>query len=263
MAITKLNGIVLSGIKFQESSKILKLYTKEEGLITVIAKGVSSSKKGNAGMEPLCISNFTVYTKETRKIQKLTNADIVEYHIKLREDLYTLSAAQAASELISKVVHELQPSEKLYTLFTAYLKRLNLEKNKNRDFSLRMVWCFFARFISISGFTPSINKCAGCGNTNNGLEDIFSLSKGGFICNSCDDGLDKKHTARLSRAMSETLKFAFTGKVEDFEFIKLQPREDFIITDLLEKIIKFNFELNLEISSLKFLKNGVQNGILC
>ena len=78
MALIKTEAVVLRTRKQGETSKILSLYTKNFGKISVIAKGARSIKSKYLGaLETLNYISIIIYRKEQRSLQYLREADII------------------------------------------------------------------------------------------------------------------------------------------------------------------------------------------
>ena len=67
-------GIVLSSVKYSESSIICKLYTDKLGLQSYIVNGVRKKKGGSAYYQPLNILDLTVYHKNNNQLKRIKEA---------------------------------------------------------------------------------------------------------------------------------------------------------------------------------------------
>lgn len=82
MTIENSEAIILSGIKYGDSSKILRVLTKNNGKMSLIAKGAyRKNNKFGASIEPSTISNLIFYFKNNRDLQQLTESSF-EYKYK-------------------------------------------------------------------------------------------------------------------------------------------------------------------------------------
>ena len=93
LKLQKVQGIIISESNYSETSKLLKIVTREYGLISVMAKGAKSIKsKLRAFTTKLTYADFQIYYKED-KISTLISADIINPFINIKSDLLKVSYA--------------------------------------------------------------------------------------------------------------------------------------------------------------------------
>ena len=147
-------GIVLKSMKYKENDGILTVFSRKLGKISVMARGIRSSKsKQLAGTQPLCYSDFILYKGKT--MYTLNNAEPIANHYKLREDLDLLAVASFFIELVDTVTHEGQSNNRLFNLLEESLKAL---ERKEGDLSLHTLR-FLLQFLKYSGFEPYLKAC--------------------------------------------------------------------------------------------------------
>ena len=106
MELQKVTGIIISESNYSDTSKLLKIITKEYGLISVLAKGAKSIKsKLRAFTTKLTYAEFQIYYKEN-KLSTLISADVINPFINIKSDLLCLSYASFLLELTSQVLKE-------------------------------------------------------------------------------------------------------------------------------------------------------------
>ncbi|MBD3223866.1 MAG: DNA repair protein RecO, partial [Caldithrix sp.] len=97
--LIKTKAIVLGSIRWQESSKIVTLFTRESGKIKVIARGALRNKSPFAGqLQTLNFGHAIFSEKTTRTLQILTAFDAEDNFNTLRLDLRRLPYALAILE---------------------------------------------------------------------------------------------------------------------------------------------------------------------
>ena len=78
MEIVKVEGLVLKETNYSESSKILSVFTKDYGIISIMSKGCRSLKSKLRGISnKLVYANFYIYYKKDG-ISTLKDADVVD-----------------------------------------------------------------------------------------------------------------------------------------------------------------------------------------
>ncbi len=169
-------GVVLSTIKLGEADRILTIFTRENGKVRAVAKGVRKTKSRWGGrLEPFTRVDLLIY--RGRNLDTITSADIIEAHPGLRTDYVKLTSAAALAELVDKISPDRERSGSTYDLLLAGLAALHDGKGTS------VVPAFLVKLLSLSGFHPSLRVCAGCGD-DRGLE-AFSPAMGGVICLTC------------------------------------------------------------------------------
>ncbi|MEP7219243.1 MAG: DNA repair protein RecO, partial [Bacteroidota bacterium] len=123
--IVKTDSIVLRTRKFRESSKIVTLYTREHGKMSVVARGVvrPKSKYGSA-LQPMAFLSTNVYRKEGRDLHNLSIAEPLERFNVLSSSLERLSAGMAIVEIVEAAMHDEDRNEPLFEALLAALRTL-------------------------------------------------------------------------------------------------------------------------------------------
>jgi DNA repair protein RecO (recombination protein O) len=169
-------GIVLKTLKLGEADRIVTLFTRENGKVRAVAKGVRKTKSRFGGrLEPFNRVALIVY--RGRNLDTVTSADILTAHRELRDDLERLTAAAALADLVEKITPERERAFSVYELLLAGLSALAAGRGRT------VVPAFLVKLLSVSGFHPQLTVCANCGTTS-GLGG-FSAAMGGAVCRSC------------------------------------------------------------------------------
>ncbi|MFQ5863771.1 MAG: DNA repair protein RecO [bacterium] len=181
MPLQKTEAIVLKSQKQGETSKIVTLYTRAFGKITMIAKGARSMKsRFGASLEPLSYVSIVFYKKENRELQFLSQAEIIESFPKILKNLEKTTLAMAACELVNRLEIGVTPNPTLFRLILQTLRGLN----QARETPMNCFRAFQVRILDIFGLRPNLSGCLKCSDRNLG-EVIFDITHGGYICRNC------------------------------------------------------------------------------
>ncbi|NOY78950.1 MAG: DNA repair protein RecO [Calditrichaeota bacterium] len=181
MSILKSEAIVLKTHDFQETSKIVSVYSKEYGRLQLIAKGVRSPKsKFGALLDGLNYLRILYYFKETRELQFLSNAELVKVFSHLRDDLDRFSYASIIAEIIYRTQLLGERNLRLFHTIISSFEGINASENYRNYFE-----AFLMRFIEISGFHPKLRRCLNCGQPPRGARVYFDFDRGGYLCEKC------------------------------------------------------------------------------
>ncbi len=119
--------VILHSRKYGDSSKIVSAYSRDEGLVSLIAKGARKSKsKFGGALEPLCCSSVSYYKKPNRGLQTLSRAELAIPMNRLTEDVDHISAGLLILESVSRTQEEGDINIELYGRLVQSLKELNL-----------------------------------------------------------------------------------------------------------------------------------------
>ena len=169
-------GVVLKAIKLGEADRILTIYTRYNGKVQAVAKGIRKTKSRFGGrLEPFTRVDLMLY--RGRSLDTVTGADIVESFKSVRDDYRSLTAAASLAELVDKVTPDREKSLQVYALLVSGLKALASGGPST------VVPAFYVKLLSVSGYHPQLQICSVCGSDH----DLrgFSAPLGGVVCESC------------------------------------------------------------------------------
>jgi len=179
--ILKTEAIVLSKMKYGDSSSIASIFTEDLGKISVIVKGARSPKsKYGKIVDPLNYLSVVLYKKESREIQLLPGADIIEHYPSIKNDLNKLGYAYAVAELIKNLLTEHEVNKKIFKGIIKILSRLNSGEEKPEVTFGR----FFIFLLKETGYEIQIDACAICGKQKF-VDDLHYNLEKGLICGEC------------------------------------------------------------------------------
>ena len=102
--IHKTKGIVLSHIKYKESSIIAQIYTREFGKRSYIVNGVRTKKNNGkiALYQPLTLLDLDVYERKSKNIQRINDVKCSHPYSSIPFDIKKTTIAIFLSEFLSK-----------------------------------------------------------------------------------------------------------------------------------------------------------------
>lgn len=146
----KSEGVVLKRTNFGEADKIITVYSKHHGKVTLLAKGIrrlTSRKRGNLEV----FNQVAFFASRGKGIDIVTEAETLDSFYVWRKDLTKVAVAYQLCELVDKLTVEESDQEEVYELLVDNLKSLNcLEKEKNNKF----LGSFSIRLLTLLGYWP-------------------------------------------------------------------------------------------------------------
>lgn len=114
--IKKTCGIVLSSLKYKETSIIVKIFTRELGLKSYLVNGVRSQGKGSkmALYQPLTLVDLVVYDKENSGLQRISESKIKLPFQRIPFDFQRTAIALFMTEVIGRSLYENYQNEFLF-----------------------------------------------------------------------------------------------------------------------------------------------------
>lgn len=179
----KSEGIVLRETEYKEADRLLTVLTKDHGLVTLKARGISRSKSPLKGAcQLLTYSEFT--WQDYRGKAAITEAVSIEQFRELRDDIELLSLGSYFAQAAELLSQEDAPDPALLSLLLNSLYALGRLKKPQ---SLVKA-AFELKAACLAGFLPDLSGCAVCGNP---APDRLNVSHGVLQCAGCrTDALD-------------------------------------------------------------------------
>lgn len=180
MKIVKTEGIIIGETNYSESSKILRILTKDYGLISIMSKGCRNLKSKLRGVSgKLVYANFQFYYKENG-ISTLISADIINTFRTILTDIDRISYASYLLDLTEQVYKQSEENE-IYFILIAILLKIN----EGYDYE-SLTSIYELKLLDFLGIRPNVDGCSICGNQKNII--TISTNSGGYICQNCYHG---------------------------------------------------------------------------
>jgi DNA repair protein RecO (recombination protein O) len=184
MAIVKTEAFVLKSFRYGETSVIVRLLTRDRGVVGVIAKGARRPRSRVGGaLGPFRRLAVTYYDKPGRDLQTLVDVDLLTDYGRVAGSLERLDAAGSWFRFLRHAIPEGAPAEPLFRLAAHGLARLEATPTARTS---RWETYHRAAAARLLGLAPRIDTCASCGRAlpdGGGLS--FSVEEGGVLCGAC------------------------------------------------------------------------------
>lgn len=177
------DAIVLHAFNYLETSRILRLLTRDAGVQTVLARGARNSRKRfGSSLDLFAQGTVQLELKPGRDLHTLASFDVGHPRPGLSQSLTRFSAAAALAECVLRVVHD-EPAPNVYDGVVQGLD--NIAESEPADAlaaGLGALWSL----VSSVGFAPTLDVCANCHAELSTDEDaMFSHVLGGALCPRC------------------------------------------------------------------------------
>lgn len=176
---------MLQAWRYSETSKVVRLATRDLGVQSAIAKGALRPRsRFGAGLEWLSEGVAHLYHRESRDLQVLGAFDLIDLRRGLARDVARCAGAATLAEIMLRMAPA-APLPGAYDGLTAGLTSLVTAASADIDAAaLRAAWSV----LGALGFEPSLARCARDGTPveSDGATGVpFSIAEGGVLCRRC------------------------------------------------------------------------------
>ena len=156
MAVVTTKAIVLSTLKYSDSSLIVKSYTQEEGLKSYLIRGILKAKKGGlkiAYFQPLNQLNIVASHRNKGSLNTIKEAQISYPYKTIYKNIIKQSVVLFLSEVLSYSIKEEEKNNALFEYIETGLVWLDLH-DKVANFHL----LFLLNLTRFLGFYPDLTE---------------------------------------------------------------------------------------------------------
>lgn len=160
MSQERTEAIVLRGVDFSETSRVVTFLTPDRGRFACMAKGVRRKNSPLAGaLDTLNRIELVYLWKDERSVQTLCEASLLDGYTAIKKDLEKSVYAAFPAEIAGRVAHENEPSRELYDTFVRGMESLAVWTGSVRAHACWQV----IQLLGAAGFEPMVDTCAECG----------------------------------------------------------------------------------------------------
>ncbi|HQG04164.1 MAG TPA: DNA repair protein RecO [Thermoleophilia bacterium] len=174
-------AVVLSSRPLAEADRWLTLFTRDQGRIDAVVKGVRrTTSRWGGRLEPFNVCDVVLYRGRSRAT--VTSAQLVDVFRHLREDREALTAAAVACEAAALLFAEGEPEVRAFTLLRSALRAIDAGF-AGPALRAPLVLGSLMKLMYEAGYLPVLDRCASCGGGGRAL--AFSAARGGLVCGEC------------------------------------------------------------------------------
>lgn len=184
MALVSTRALVLQAFPYSETSKVLRLFTLEHGLRSVIARGALRPRSRYGGvLEPFTEGTAAFYLKEGRDLHTLSGFDLLRSRQALGRSLPAFAGASLHAEIVMRTANEAPHPALYHTLVDAW-DALAVVPDEEGALASALTGAW--RLVALEGFEPEAAACLACGRALADDEPArFDATAGGTVCTGC------------------------------------------------------------------------------
>lgn len=178
--LVRVEGIVIRSFDYGEGDKILTVFSKEAGKMSIMARGAKKLKSRHSAIAQLFThGEFTCYRAGSGSMATLNNGEIENTYYPLRQDIHKTAYASYLMELTDKTVGENERNAPLFEQLKAALDALDEDKDPQIVINI-----YELHMLAVAGYRPVLDECVSCGAKPSETMAI-SVRLGGTVCASC------------------------------------------------------------------------------
>jgi len=183
MSLLVSDAIVLHSFDYLESSRILKIVTRDAGVRSVLARGARRSKaRFGSALDLYAQGTAELQVKPGRELDTLSSFEVTRSRSQLAMHLARFTGASAIAELTLRFVRDAADPSLFDTITAAFDEIASSPPDRTRDVTLAGAW----RVLSEFGVAPTIDVCADCHSAIEPEQAVmFSHPSGGALCGRC------------------------------------------------------------------------------
>ncbi len=186
MALVRDRCICVRKVEYSETSQILVLFGRDQGLFRVIAKGAHRRTKAGAskfdgGVDLVDIGDAVFMFDPGRNLNTLTEWSLRQGHLELRRNLRGMYLSLYAAELLGTLIEEHDPHPDLFDRMEATVAELATPRVEETFLAFEL------DLLRQTGHLAELNACVDCGSVIVDRDGVyFSPARGGAICRNCE-----------------------------------------------------------------------------
>jgi DNA repair protein RecO (recombination protein O) len=183
MTLVVTEAILLHAFDYLESSRIVRLLTRDGGVQSALARGARRSRaRYGSSLDLFAQGTAQLHTKPQRELHTLSGFDVSNSRPGLAQDVGRFTAGSAVCELALRFAGE----DSGPILFDTVDEALDLIADAAPDETVAAGLAGCWRIVSALGFTPALENCALChADIEPDAEAGFSHIAGGALCARC------------------------------------------------------------------------------
>ncbi|MEA3365547.1 MAG: DNA repair protein RecO, partial [Candidatus Hydrogenedentes bacterium] len=156
MSQERTEALVLRGVDFSETSRIVTFLTPDRGKMACMAAGARRAKSSLSGvLDTFNRLEVVYYWKDGRSVQKLGEVSILDTYPAIKANLEKSVYAAFPLEMAYKAAQENEPSEELYSVLVRGLKAMAGWSGEARTHAAWQA----VHLLAVAGFEMALVPC--------------------------------------------------------------------------------------------------------
>lgn len=229
--IIRTDALVLRGMDFSETSRIVTLYTREKGKLSMLAKGARRpGSRFGATLQPMACTQVVFYYKPTRGLQTLTESAHLHRFPGIGRDVEKIALGLRIVELLEALLQEEQAVPGVFELALEALTHLDAASTR----AANVLAAFQLRLAALLGFAPAFERDAVAALPPEG--GVLRLDSGVILPGA--DGPGRRASRPALRAFAVFARAGFDVALR----MNLTPALRRTVDDLIEAFLRYHVD---------------------
>ncbi len=249
MPLVETDAIVLHAFNYSETSRILRLATRDAGVQSVLARGARRAKsRFGSAVDLFAQGHAELHLREGRDLQTLSAFDVTTARATIAEDLGRFTGASAVAEIVLRFAAADESHAALFDVLSAALDRIALAPAEQAgEAALGGAWSLLAEL----GFAPQLAECSACHTPLDPAATVaFHHALGGALCAACA----ARHPGGRTLPAADRARIA--AWTEGASVDALTPREAQAHQRLLREFLEYHLSDNRSLRAFAAWEHG-------
>ncbi len=225
-------AFVLKSYDFRETSKIAVFFTRDDGKVKGVLKGIRKDPRKFGSRLACCSLNHIVYYKKrVSEIHLISQCDLIDDFFTPRRDLREVGVVHLAAELVDCLMPLEDANRAVFDLLFEFLNILDAGGGPH------LAMTFQVKMLALSGFKPHFDSCCVC-EARLKAGYTFSYKKGGLLCGGCSSH-DPRAEAVYPGTVS-TILYLERHSLRQGMRLGMHPRVHTQLITMLERFMHFH-----------------------
>ncbi|QGS52101.1 DNA repair protein RecO [Spiroplasma tabanidicola] len=181
MAAIKIEGFVLNSYDYDDYAKVIKVYSKQYGVLSFFAPGVNKeASKNKYSIQTLSYSDFEIFkSRSDNKISKLKTGNLKKEYFNIAKTYVNYVYVSVTISMIEQLSVPGFQNYKIYNAFKTMLENIDNNINVFNNYVL-----FLLFYIQNSEYKFNLNYCSRCKKRDYPIVR-FEYSDKTLVCKRC------------------------------------------------------------------------------
>lgn len=171
-----ITGFVLREFAYKESSKLVEVFTRELGKISILAKGVLKKNAKNLSLTVRFMKvNLSLY--KAGEFYGIKEGHLVETYKKSGKNFDIILYKSAMCDFLLRTLDQ----EQIQTVYTLLDRSFYAFDEADGNY-INIFLGFLIKYISFSGLKPNFSTCGICGKIIGRRDGYFSVGQASMLC---------------------------------------------------------------------------------
>lgn len=225
-------AIILNTEKFRERDSRVLLYSQNQGLLSLIARGTASQKSKLAPfLDP--ISQVRIMVTRGKVLNYLSSSVTKNNFLALKEDFAKIQIASQVAQIFKRHVREGEAEPALHDLLYSFL--IFLDQTKFSEEELELFFYFFIYlFLCQTGHQAELYHCVKTSKKLESKNHFFDYENGGLSTKRT------RYTTQISVNTIKILRLLQSSNFSDLKKIKIKQKEQTELSNIINNYYRFH-----------------------